>query len=61
MKNDTRKNAMEYAVDRITMAVEADRRNDAANRNHIVSQLRGDSDLPKRSLETLLKNAGLAK
>ena len=64
MSKTTRITAMDYATGRIAMAVEADTRNDAAARNDIVSRLRGDSDLrrkSKKSLETMLRKAGLSK
>lgn len=57
----TRESAMSYAVGQIRLAVDADRRGDAAMRRLIVSRLRGDSELPNKSLNTMLKNAGLTK
>lgn len=51
--------AMNHAVASIELAKFEDRRGNAAMRNQIISQLRGDSALPKKTLATMLKNAGL--
>jgi hypothetical protein len=49
----------EYAQSQIARALEADKRNDAAMRNTIVSRLKADSELSRTRLTALLIAAGL--
>jgi hypothetical protein len=57
----TKFNHMGYARDMIRIAIDCDRRGDAAGRDRAISQLRADSNLPRKTISTLLRNAGLAK
>ena len=56
---DNKIDRLAYAKDMIRIALDCDRRGDAAGRERAISQLRADSDLPRKTIHTLLVNAGL--
>ena len=52
---------MNYATASIDQAQREDARGNIQMRNHLVSRLRADSELPSNQLERMLMDAGLSR
>lgn len=57
----TRQKEVQYAESMICQAQERDAAGDAAGRNNIISRLWGDSELPRRTIASMIRNAGLER
>ena len=61
MTNTARQSQVDMMYAEIQRAAAEDGRGNAANRDAIVSAIRGNFDLPRKTIETALRAAGMTK